>query len=204
MIAICPLSLDQLERKVCRRCFPAKPRTWLPISTKHVILLDSPFPGCQLSALHSRLSICRKAGCQSRMRPGTISFGIAHPRWVNSLTSMPPWRKQLSKPCRKPLGGEQKRVISGVPAKSIEAGLRWLNEIFADIYGTLIAGPAIGWSMQRLLRSRLNRRDLFHIHEDPDHPDPYIRPFVHSVTLRRMAELTKAGEFAEQLRVVCG
>ena len=80
----------------------------------------------------------------------------------------------------------------------------WLNEIFADIYGTLIAGPAIGWSMQRLLRSRLNRRDLFHIHEDPDHPDPYIRPFVHSVTLRRMAELTKAGEFAEQFRAAAG
>ena len=76
----------------------------------------------------------------------------------------------------------------------------WLNEIFADIYGTLIAGPAIGWSMQRLLRSRLNRRDLFHIHDDPDHPDPYIRPFIHSVTLRRMAELTEPGEFAEQLR----
>lgn len=76
----------------------------------------------------------------------------------------------------------------------------WLNEIFADIYGTLVAGPAIGWSMQRLLRSRLNRRDLFHIHDDPDHPDPYIRPFIHSITLRRMAELTEAGEFAEQLR----
>jgi hypothetical protein len=77
--------------------------------------------------------------------------------------------------------------------------LLWLNEIFADIYGTLVAGPASGWSMQIMLRSQLNRRDLYHVHDDPDHPDPYIRPFIHIATLRYMAELTPDKTFQGEL-----
>jgi len=53
--------------------------------------------------------------------------------------------------------------------------------------------------MQSLLRSCLNRRDLYHIHGDPDHPDPYVRPFIHISTLRNMAKLSPISEFAEQL-----
>lgn len=76
--------------------------------------------------------------------------------------------------------------------------LLWMNEIFADIYGTLVAGPASGWAIQRILRTRLNQGDLYHSHEDPDHPDAYIRPFVHIATLTAMAEASN-GDFREAL-----
>jgi len=66
--------------------------------------------------------------------------------------------------------------------------LAWLNEIFADIYGTLLAGPAVGWGIQSVLRARLGMRDLYHLHEDEDHPHPYLRPYIHITTLRQMAK----------------
>ena len=77
--------------------------------------------------------------------------------------------------------------------------LNWMNEIFADVFGTLVAGPAYAWSMQARLRARLNVRDLYHSHEEPTHPDPFIRPFFHISTLREMA-IVHQGNFAYQLQ----
>ena len=76
--------------------------------------------------------------------------------------------------------------------------LSWLNEIFADIFGTLVAGPAYAWSIQSRIRARFNVRDLYHSHEEPTHPDPFIRPFFHINTLREMAKASK-GDFAYKL-----
>jgi hypothetical protein len=76
--------------------------------------------------------------------------------------------------------------------------LNWLNEIFADVFGTLVAGPAYAWSMQSNLRAGLSVRDLLHYHGEPDHPDPFVRPYFHINTLREMAKGTSA-ELADQL-----
>lgn len=76
--------------------------------------------------------------------------------------------------------------------------LNWLDEIFADIFGTLVAGPAYAWSMQTSLRAPISIRDLYHSHEEPEHPNPFIRPFFHIITLREMARASE-GEFARQL-----
>jgi hypothetical protein len=77
--------------------------------------------------------------------------------------------------------------------------MNWLNEIFADIFGTLIAGPAYAWSMQSNLRAPISIRDLYHSHEEGDHPNPFIRPFFHILTLRNMADESE-GNFADQLK----
>jgi hypothetical protein len=78
--------------------------------------------------------------------------------------------------------------------------LNWLDEIFADIFGTLVAGPAYAWSMQSILRAQFSVRDLYHSHEEPEHPDPFIRPFIHIATLRKMAAVSDdalKGQLAE-------
>lgn len=102
------------------------------------------------------------------------------------------------------------RAIENALRKRITAGyfrrrgeifhiwLNWLNEIFADIFGTLVAGPAFAWSIQSRIRARINVRDLYHSHEEPSHPDPFLRPFFHINTLHQMARVS-AGEFADQL-----
>jgi hypothetical protein len=80
----------------------------------------------------------------------------------------------------------------------LQTWLNWLDEIFADVFGTLVAGPAYAWSMQFNLRATLSLRDLYHSHEEPEHPNPFIRPFFHIATLREMARAS-VGEFASQL-----
>lgn len=70
----------------------------------------------------------------------------------------------------------------------LQVWLNWLNEIFADVFGTLVAGPAYAWSMQTNLRAALSVRDLLHSHEEAGHPDPFIRPFFHINVLREMAK----------------
>lgn len=80
----------------------------------------------------------------------------------------------------------------------LQTWLNWLDEIFADVFGTLVAGPAYAWSMQFNLRATLSLRDLYHSHEEPEHPNPFIRPFFHIAALREMARAS-VGEFASQL-----
>jgi hypothetical protein len=97
--------------------------------------------------------------------------------------------------------------ISGRPlhhkGEIFQVWLNWLNEIFADVFGTLVAGPAFAWSMQSNLRASLSVRDLLHSHAEHDHPDAFIRPFFHITTLREMAkEANPTSDFAVELRTV--
>jgi hypothetical protein len=96
----------------------------------------------------------------------------------------------------------RKRITAGYfrrRGETFHIWLNWLNEIFADIFGTLVAGPAFAWSIQSRIRARITVRDLYHSHEEPSHPDPFLRPFFHIQTLRQMAEVSQS-EFADQLR----
>lgn len=61
---------------------------------------------------------------------------------------------------------------------------RWLEELFADVYGTLIGGPVIALDFQDL--SLHNSCDDF-ITSDEDHPVPILRPEVYIKVLQRAA-----------------
>jgi hypothetical protein len=86
-------------------------------------------------------------------------------------------------------------------AETIRVCLKWLDEIFADIYGTLVAGPAFASSIQRVLLGEANLDNL--CVDDGEHPIACLRPFTHTQVLREMAgEEEKKGntQFATDLR----
>ncbi|MCP4428340.1 MAG: hypothetical protein GY803_27955 [Chloroflexi bacterium] len=58
----------------------------------------------------------------------------------------------------------------------------WLEEIFADVYGSLIAGPVIVADFQELLYDNLNLDE-----DDGDHPAAILRPFIYTDTLRQFS-----------------
>ncbi len=67
--------------------------------------------------------------------------------------------------------------------KSLLSSLyHWREEIFADVYGTLVAGPAFAESAQR--RALTSSRAGF-THNDDHHPPAIIRPYIHLRVLER-------------------
>ena len=76
--------------------------------------------------------------------------------------------------------------------------LRWTEEIFADVYGALIAGPAIAIDFQDL---QLNRtRDEF-VEDDGEHPVPVLRPDVYARAIEKISEKDPAlKEWPQRLR----
>lgn len=59
----------------------------------------------------------------------------------------------------------------------------WLEELFADIFGALVAGPVIGYSFQHILQD--NSQERF-VADDGIHPPDPIRPYAYSQTLRQL------------------
>ena len=57
---------------------------------------------------------------------------------------------------------------------------RWLEETFADIYGCLIAGPAIALSFQDL---QMRNTPAEFVDNDEDHPVPILRPNIYTKVL---------------------
>ncbi len=63
--------------------------------------------------------------------------------------------------------------------------LRWLEEMFADTYALLLAGPVIVLDFQDMLDDDMSS----HFREDTDkHPIPEIRPFIQTNILRRLTD----------------
>ena len=60
---------------------------------------------------------------------------------------------------------------------------RWIEEIFADVYGALVAGPIIGLSFQHILSD--NAQETF-VADDGIHPPDAIRPSTYSTVLRQL------------------
>jgi hypothetical protein len=61
----------------------------------------------------------------------------------------------------------------------------WLEEIFADVYGLLVAGPVMALSFQDLLTDNLPSR----FREDTGrHPIPALRPYIQTRILRRLTD----------------
>lgn len=61
---------------------------------------------------------------------------------------------------------------------------RWLEEIFADVYGCFVAGPASILSFQELLASG---QPGVHEASDNKHPIPPLRPLIQTMILRQLA-----------------
>lgn len=59
----------------------------------------------------------------------------------------------------------------------------WIEEIFADVYGALVAGPVIGVSFQHILSD--NAQEKF-IADDGIHPPDAVRPYTYSQALRQL------------------
>ncbi|MFQ5419803.1 MAG: hypothetical protein ACE5EY_05515 [Anaerolineae bacterium] len=58
--------------------------------------------------------------------------------------------------------------------------MAWLEEIFADVYGGLVAGPSIALDFQDLQLTESAER---FIRDDGEHPAPAVRPDVYAATL---------------------
>lgn len=67
----------------------------------------------------------------------------------------------------------------------------WAEEVFADIYSVLVAGPAAGLSVQAMLTGELPGVLL---QDDADHPLPALRPEIAVVVLRKLAGGGKHGD----------
>jgi hypothetical protein len=59
----------------------------------------------------------------------------------------------------------------------------WLEEVFADVYGALIAGPVLALDFQELVYDNSNLDE-----DDGDHPVGAIRPFIYTDTLERIQD----------------
>lgn len=66
----------------------------------------------------------------------------------------------------------------------------WLEEIFADVYGCLVAGPVLAHDFQEVLFDNLN---LFE--DDGEHPVAAIRPYLYTDTLRALKSDTQQDLF---------
>ncbi|MBK9050553.1 MAG: LysM peptidoglycan-binding domain-containing protein [Chloroflexi bacterium] len=62
---------------------------------------------------------------------------------------------------------------------------RWFEEIFADLYGCMVAGPLTALGLLALLATGDKERLLM---DDDDHPTPILRPFFLSEMLRILSD----------------
>lgn len=67
--------------------------------------------------------------------------------------------------------------------KIVEWTKDWMEEIFADIYGAIIAGPIIGLSFQNL---QMNYNIVDFYTGDGSHPVPVLRPYIYVNTLEKL------------------
>ena len=79
--------------------------------------------------------------------------------------------------------------------------LNWLEEIFCDVYGALVAGPVIGLDFEDLL---LTDSYTDFVADDGNHPVPAIRPYTYITALKQLnfnrAANTLKKEWKQRLR----
>lgn len=73
-------------------------------------------------------------------------------------------------------------AITADIAPQMAWGQEWLEELFADVYGALIAGPLIAQSFQDL-QMRLSQERF--LSDDGAHPTPFIRPDIYTKVVRK-------------------
>ena len=77
------------------------------------------------------------------------------------------------------------KKVGEAEIKSDDWRLHWLEEIFADAYAVVLAGPVIVLDFQDMLDDDMSD----HFREDTDkHPIPEIRPFIQTQILRQLTD----------------
>lgn len=74
-----------------------------------------------------------------------------------------------------------------------ELWVNWLEEIFADVYGTLLAGYPYAVSAQERMAERVNRKEDF-LEADEEHVCVYLRPLISLYTLDYIAKKWNADQ----------
>lgn len=69
----------------------------------------------------------------------------------------------------------------------------WMEEVFADVYGTLLAGPKYALSAQDRMAELVNRVEDFLV-ADHEHPCVYLRPLISLYTFEAIVDQTQSGE----------
>jgi hypothetical protein len=77
-----------------------------------------------------------------------------------------------------------RRASAAAPAQFPAWLLAWAEEIFADVYSVLVAGPSAGLSVQAMLMAEL---PAVMLQDDADHPLPALRPEIAIAVLRKLA-----------------
>lgn len=72
---------------------------------------------------------------------------------------------------------------------------RWLEEIFADLFGALVAGPVIGLSFQDILLD--NSQEKF-VADDGEHPPDAVRPYGYSHVLNHLGYTQAAAALSKR------
>jgi len=70
----------------------------------------------------------------------------------------------------------------------------WLEEIFADVYGAVVAGPILALDFQELLFDNVNL-----MADDGRHPVDVLRPFIYTETLRQITRQGVANDVPQKL-----
>lgn len=84
-------------------------------------------------------------------------------------------------------------VQNGLPASVAEVWARWNKEIWADLCGLLLGGPAIVSSLIDVVA--VAPRAAFGFNPAGLHPTPYLRVLINLELLRRMGFTTEADQF---------
>jgi hypothetical protein len=90
----------------------------------------------------------------------------------------------------------------GVSDQKAQLWITWHAELFADLFGTLIAGPAFVDAGMERLAAPPEQMLRFDPH-DP-HPTPYLRPFVGTFLIREMGFVDEAVHLEEEWVSVFG
>ncbi|MCA9920827.1 MAG: hypothetical protein KC421_00575 [Anaerolineales bacterium] len=85
------------------------------------------------------------------------------------------WRGKVGE---RPLPYYLDEMVSG----KLEWGGNWLEEVFADVYGCLVAGPVMAKIFQDLQLSF--SQDRF-VEDDNEHPSPILRPDIYTKVLHK-------------------
>jgi hypothetical protein len=87
------------------------------------------------------------------------------------------------KSARKPLREEIRKVATP-----------WTEELFADVYGAIIAGKGIAEDFRDLAFEYAHTKFY---HDDHKHPPPAVRPYIYFEALRRTDRVAEANELEE-------
>ena len=81
----------------------------------------------------------------------------------------------------------QTLVNNGMATHEFNWIFKWLEEIFADVYGFIVEGPVMLVGFQEMMISDHPTEELGHSH-DHVHPTPALRPIIQSQMMNMLAE----------------